>query len=86
MARRFTHRFNTADGTVDSICHLCFHTVATTFREPDLDASERAHVCDPDDKLRFDVLARAVKLPVRAKLRASRIAARFVSRKSITAK
>jgi hypothetical protein len=41
MDRAFTHRFNNADGTVDSICHRCFKTVATATVEAALDLPER---------------------------------------------
>ncbi|WP_109486888.1 hypothetical protein [Occallatibacter savannae] len=62
MDRAFTHRFNTGDGTVDSICHRCFHTVAIASRESDLQTLEQKHVCDPEDKLRFELIAEAAKL------------------------
>src|SRR5579862_313619 len=49
VERMFTHRFN-ADGTVDSICHGCFMTVATARREGDLHAVEQNHACDPNQE------------------------------------
>jgi hypothetical protein len=45
-SRRFAHRRN-ADGTIDSICPICFVTVHTATCESDLSASEREHACDP---------------------------------------
>jgi len=42
--RAFPHRSN-SDGTFDSICTICFMTIATTEFEADLAASERKHVC-----------------------------------------
>lgn len=51
----YTHRHN-ADGTVDSICHNCFMTIATVRRESDLEQFERKHVCKVDNvKPRADV-------------------------------
>lgn len=61
MNRDFSHRFNADNGTVDSICHCCFKTVATATREADLQTSERKHVCDPEKKLHFDGFAELVK-------------------------
>jgi len=43
----FPHRHN-ADGTCDSICTLCFQTVARSRIETDLSRHERNHKCDPD--------------------------------------
>jgi hypothetical protein len=45
---KFSHRQN-EDGTVDSICHFCFATIATMESEDALDAFEKAHVCDEND-------------------------------------
>jgi hypothetical protein len=42
----FPHRAND-DGTFDSICPLCFRTVAHAHREEDLAEPERNHVCKP---------------------------------------
>jgi hypothetical protein len=46
-SRRFPHRSN-EDGTFDSICPVCFITVANAAREEDLAAFECGHVCDPN--------------------------------------
>ena len=43
----FAHRPNRDDETFDSICRVCYQTVATSSRETDLKWSEREHVCDP---------------------------------------
>lgn len=40
----FPHRRN-LDGTIDSICTMCFATVATKGHESDLKAAEDAHLC-----------------------------------------
>jgi hypothetical protein len=40
----FKYRHN-PDGSVDSICLVCFATVATCAREDDLVKGERIHVC-----------------------------------------
>lgn len=42
----FAHRANT-DGSIDSICRLCFATIATAQWAQELAARERDHVCDP---------------------------------------
>ena len=42
----FPHRHN-ANGTHDSICTVCFATVATVQYECELARLESAHVCDP---------------------------------------
>jgi len=42
--------------------HRCFHTVATTTREADLQTAEQKHTCAPADKLRFELVAEAAKL------------------------
>jgi len=62
MDRAFTHRFNAGDGTVDSICHCCFKTVATATRESDLVVPEQRHSCDPNSELRFRLIAEAAAL------------------------
>jgi hypothetical protein len=49
---------------MDSICHRCFATVATATVEDDLEAAEHRHTCDPEIKLRFDLLSEAAKLQV----------------------
>jgi hypothetical protein len=43
---RFPHRQN-EDGSCDSICPLCFATIASVRDETELVAHERAHVCNP---------------------------------------
>jgi hypothetical protein len=40
----FSHHGN-PDGTIDSICSLCFKTIATEATEADLRGAEEAHVC-----------------------------------------
>jgi hypothetical protein len=35
------------DGTFESICKECFHTVARVSLEADLEQAETDHVCDP---------------------------------------
>ena len=57
MHQEFSHRFNTADGTVDSICHRCFQTVATASREDDLEIPEERHTCDPAAELRYALMS-----------------------------
>jgi hypothetical protein len=61
LEKTFSHRFN-RDGTVDSICHSCFMTVATATHEAELENYEQNHLCDPRDKLRSEVLAEEAKL------------------------
>ena len=48
----YIHRMDT-DGSVESICPVCFESVGQHEREEDLAWAEHAHVCDPDalDKL-----------------------------------
>jgi hypothetical protein len=41
----FPHRKN-EDGTVDSICPMCFRTVASCVAEWQLAKSEREHICE----------------------------------------
>jgi hypothetical protein len=43
---RFSHRHN-SDGTVDSICHKCYLTVAKAQDESELYREEQLHTCDP---------------------------------------
>lgn len=62
MNHGFSHRFNAGDGTVDSICHRCFKTVAIATREADLEIPEQKHTCDPEAELRYDLRAEAAKL------------------------
>jgi hypothetical protein len=40
----FAHRHN-PDGSHDSICTKCYHTVETAIEEEDLAAAERSHDC-----------------------------------------
>jgi len=40
VSEGFSHRRN-ADGSLDSICHKCFRTVASTLSEPDLELAEK---------------------------------------------
>lgn len=35
------------NGKFESICKLCFHTVAKVESEADLETAEKDHVCDP---------------------------------------
>lgn len=49
----FPHRDN-CDGTFDSICPVCFRTVAKKKSESDLQAVEREHVCNEEDLLRLE--------------------------------
>ena len=42
----FPHRHN-IDGRHDSICTMCFATIATQQDEEDLLWAEQIHVCDP---------------------------------------
>jgi hypothetical protein len=42
---QFTHRLND-DGTMDSICHKCFITVATARSGAALEREEQKHCCD----------------------------------------
>jgi hypothetical protein len=41
----YPHRHN-FNGTYDSICLICFATVATTKTEPELAVYDRRHICD----------------------------------------
>jgi hypothetical protein len=41
----FPHRYN-RDGTYESICSVCFLTIATVRDESELALSEAGHVCD----------------------------------------
>jgi hypothetical protein len=49
---QFAHRAND-DGTVDSICRMCFATVARTHWEADLETAERMHICNPEELEHF---------------------------------
>lgn len=46
--KTFTHRSGKDNG-YNSICHICFRTVALARREKDLPRLERKHECSPDD-------------------------------------
>lgn len=41
----YPHRHN-LNGTYDSICLICFATVATTLTEPELAVYDRKHICN----------------------------------------
>ena len=43
---KFIHRFNN-DGTIDTVCRVCFITVATRTCESDLERLEHDHLCNP---------------------------------------
>ena len=43
--QRFPHRRN-RDGSYDSICTLCFTTVASSETEEELGEAEAKHICD----------------------------------------
>jgi len=49
----FPHRHN-HDGSHDSICPICFVTVATVQNEWELASHESAHVCEPENLRRRD--------------------------------
>jgi hypothetical protein len=65
LLSRFPHRHN-ADGSCDSICPVCFRTVARCEREADLQIEELLHRCDPET-LAFINLARSSVAQGRAK-------------------
>ncbi|HSY13041.1 MAG TPA: hypothetical protein VK976_12705 [Verrucomicrobiae bacterium] len=48
---QYAHRRND-DGTLDSICKLCYLTVARAFREMDLSHMEVRHICQPVERRR----------------------------------
>ena len=48
----FAYRKN-ADGTIDSICPICFRTVGTAPVKKLLNKWEQMHVCDERDVNRF---------------------------------
>lgn len=48
---QYAHRRND-DETVDSICKLCYLTVARAYRETDLCQLELRHVCQPMERRR----------------------------------
>lgn len=53
-AFQFVHREN-RNGTFDSVCTLCFQTVATVKEETSLKKFENEHVCDPHWVRRLDL-------------------------------
>jgi len=46
MAIEYPHRAN-KDGTIDSICPLCYVTLGTSHFEADLERMEVKHICNP---------------------------------------
>jgi hypothetical protein len=48
---QYAHRRN-HDGTLDSICKLCYLTVARAYREADLSQLEFRHICQPAERRR----------------------------------
>lgn len=58
---QFVHRQN-RDGTYDSVCKGCCHTVRTSHWEADLDKAEREHKCDPWELARL-IEARTAAAP-----------------------
>jgi hypothetical protein len=64
---KFARRRN-RDSSIDSICTLCFQTIASADREEDLVHREEVHICDPDWAsnhmyLRPDLRTRALRHP-----------------------
>lgn len=57
----YSHRFR-PDGSIESICYRCLMTIGTVTREADLEFLERNHVCNPQEKLRSDLVAQRSKL------------------------
>jgi hypothetical protein len=57
IQKQFPHRRN-RDGSFDSICPRCFHTVATRKEESELAKDEHRHICD-DWNLDQDRIAEA---------------------------
>jgi hypothetical protein len=49
--RQYAHRPN-QDGTLDSICKLCYLTVARAYRAMDLAQLEVRHICQPMERRR----------------------------------
>ena len=56
----YAHRLND-DGTFDSICLHCFHTVTTATCEPELVFGEAQHSCPPDSTLRMKSVEQFVR-------------------------
>ena len=46
---QFFHRTN-ADATIDSICGLCFNTVASAIKDEELRVQEAKHRCPESDR------------------------------------
>jgi hypothetical protein len=59
IADHYAHRRN-YDGTLDSICKLCYLTVARAYRELDLNQLELRHVCQPMERRRATRIAHRV--------------------------
>ena len=59
IAEHYAHRRN-YDGTLDSICKLCYLTVARAYREMDLTHLEVRHVCQPMERRRATRIAHRV--------------------------
>lgn len=49
------------NGSVESICLSCFHTVGPCSTTTQLDSEERKHVCDPQAAEHFGALSRALR-------------------------
>ena len=58
-ASQYAHRRN-YDGTLDSICKLCFLTVARAYREGDLVHLEIRHICQPVERRRATRIAHRI--------------------------
>jgi len=59
----FAHRRN-PDKSIDSICTVCFQTIASEDLEGKLIAHERSHTCDPYWQSRFDYRESAFAPPL----------------------
>jgi hypothetical protein len=55
----YAHRPN-YDGTLDSVCKLCYLTVARAYRETDLIHLEVRHICQPVERRRSTRIAHRV--------------------------
>jgi len=58
----FPHRVN-GDGTVDSICDVCFATVGTSRSEEDLASFEASHLCEADRVAYYQTLESTARRP-----------------------
>lgn len=47
--RTFTHHARGKEEGFNSVCHICFRTIAVAIREKDLPRLERKHECSPYD-------------------------------------